>query len=92
VGRARVGAALREAWDAGVVMSGVSAGAICWFAAGLTNSRGPGFVPIGGLGIAPRGFCPHADSDPARAVGSGRAELQSLGSPTMPSSGIAVGP
>ena len=63
-----VGAALREAWDAGVVMSGVSAGAICWFAAGLTNSRGPGFVPIGGLGIAPGGFCPHADSDPARLV------------------------
>jgi peptidase E len=63
-----VGQAMREAWEAGAVMSGVSAGAICWFAAGLTNSLGPGFAPMGGLGLVPGGFCPHADGDPARLV------------------------
>ncbi len=63
-----VGPALREAWERGAVMSGVSAGAICWFAAGLTNSLGTGFAPMAGLGFAPGGFCPHADSDPGRLV------------------------
>lgn len=59
---------LRTAWERGVVLAGVSAGAICWFAAGLTNSLGPGFAPVGGLGLLPGGFCPHADSDPGRLV------------------------
>ncbi len=59
---------LREAWDRGVVLSGVSAGAICWFTAGLTNSRGPGFTPVSGLGMLDGGFCPHADSDPGRLI------------------------
>lgn len=63
-----IGAALRGAWERGVVMSGVSAGAICWFEAGLTNSLGPGFAPVDGLGLVPGGFCPHADSDPGRLV------------------------
>ena len=63
-----VGPALREAWERGAVMSGVSAGAICWFATGLTNSLGAGFAPMAGLGFAPGGFCPHADSDPGRLV------------------------
>ena len=61
-----IGGTLRRAWESGVVMSGVSAGAICWFAAGLTNSVGPGFAPVPGLGIVEGGFCPHADTDPDR--------------------------
>lgn len=61
-----VGSVLREAWARGAVLSGVSAGAICWFSAGITNSLGPGFTPFAGLGFAPGGFCPHADSDPGR--------------------------
>ena len=63
-----IGPPLREAWERGAVMSGVSAGAICWFASGLTNSLGPGFVPVAGLGFIPGGFCPHADSDPSRLI------------------------
>lgn len=63
-----LGPLLRRAWEEGVVMAGVSAGAICWFEAGLTNSVGPGFAPVSGLGILPGGFCPHADSDPGRLV------------------------
>ena len=63
-----LGDVLRRAWEAGVVLAGVSAGAICWFTAGLTNSLGPHFVPIAGLGLVEGGFCPHADSDPGRLV------------------------
>jgi dipeptidase E len=58
--------ALRRAYAGGTMMAGVSAGAICWFAAGLSNSRGAGFAPVPGLGLLPGGFCPHADGDPAR--------------------------
>ena len=63
-----LGDVLRRAWEAGVVLAGVSAGAICWFTAGLTNSLGPRFVPVAGLGLVEGGFCPHADSDPERLL------------------------
>lgn len=63
-----IGPMLRRAWEDGVVLAGVSAGAICWFERGLTNSLGPGFAPVDGLGFLPGGFCPHADSDPGRLV------------------------
>jgi dipeptidase E len=58
--------ALRNAAAHGALLAGVSAGAICWFAHGLTNSLGPGFEPVRGLGLLPGGFCPHADGDPER--------------------------
>lgn len=57
---------LRRAWEGGVVLAGVSAGAICWFATGLTNSLGPDYAPVQGLGFVEGGFCPHADGDPGR--------------------------
>ena len=63
-----LGDILRRAWDSGVVLAGVSAGAICWFQAGLTNSLGPYFTPVAGLAFVDGGFCPHADSDPGRLV------------------------
>jgi hypothetical protein len=65
-GAHRLGAVLRRAWERGVVLSGVSAGAICWFEYGVTDSLGAGFAPVKGLGLAAGGFCPHADGDPAR--------------------------
>jgi dipeptidase E len=61
-----LGAVLRRAWEGGTVLSGVSAGAICWFEWGITDSLGAGYAPVRGLGFAPGGFCPHADGDPAR--------------------------
>jgi peptidase E len=73
-----VDAALRKAWEAGVVLAGSSAGAICWFEAGLTDSFGPGLAPMtGGLGFLRGSFCPHYDSESLRRprlselVGSG---------------------
>ncbi|MGH2407068.1 MAG: Type 1 glutamine amidotransferase-like domain-containing protein, partial [Candidatus Limnocylindrales bacterium] len=37
---------LREAWAQGIVLAGMSAGAICWFEAGVTDSYGPELAPL----------------------------------------------
>jgi peptidase E len=58
---------MRAAWQAGVVLSGVSAGAICWFGGGTTDSFGPDLRPFtGGLGLLAGSYCPHYDSEPGR--------------------------
>jgi peptidase E len=58
---------LRAAWQAGVVLAGVSAGAICWFEGGTTDSFGPELRPFtDGLGLLAGSFCPHYDSEPGR--------------------------
>jgi peptidase E len=61
-----VDVALRTAWERGVVLSGVSAGAICWFEQGSTDSFGPGMAALDGLGLLPGSFCPHYDGEAAR--------------------------
>jgi len=59
---------LRAAWNAGVVMCGISAGAICWFEDGITDSFGMPFRALGdGLGIVHGGCCPHYDGEAERA-------------------------
>ncbi len=59
--------ALRELWERGGVVGGWSAGAICWFADGLTDSFGPTLRPLrDGLGFLPGSFCPHFDGEPER--------------------------
>lgn len=51
----------------GTIFCGVSAGALCWFERGITDSYGPGLNPLeNGLGILEGSFCPHYDSDPRR--------------------------
>jgi peptidase E len=58
---------LREAWDAGVVLSGWSAGMICWFDAGVTDSFGPQLAGLrDGLGFLPGSACPHYDGEDLR--------------------------
>jgi peptidase E len=62
-----VDSAVREAWDAGAVLAGWSAGAICWFQAGVTDSFGPELAPLDdGLGLLAGSFCPHYDSEEQR--------------------------
>jgi peptidase E len=59
--------ALREAWKRGVILAGPSAGAVCWFEAGTTDSFGPEIGPLrDGLKFLPGSFCPHYDSESAR--------------------------
>jgi dipeptidase E len=60
-------AILAEAWENGVVLAGVSAGGMCWFDSGVTDSFGPDLAPLdGGLGLLRGTFCPHYDSEPLR--------------------------
>lgn len=69
-----VDALLREAWENGTLLCGVSAGAICWFEAGLTDSLGPPLQPLHeALGLLPGSFCPHYDADPSRRPAYTRA-------------------
>lgn len=58
---------LRAAWEAGAVLAGVSAGAICWFEAYLTDSMGPELAARrDGLGFLPGSACPHFVDEPRR--------------------------
>ena len=58
---------MRAAWQAGIVLSGVSAGAICWFTGGTTDSFGADLRPFtDGLGLLSPSYCPHYDSEPSR--------------------------
>jgi dipeptidase E len=58
---------LRVAWRAGIVMAGISAGAICWFEDGLTDSFGMPYRAVNdGLGFARGACCPHYDGEKER--------------------------
>jgi dipeptidase E len=58
-------AILRECWVRGVVLAGLSAGAMCWFRAGITKSRGPA-EPVDGLGLLAGSLSVHYDGEPER--------------------------
>ena len=60
-------AILREAWDRGIVLTGASAGSICWHQGGPTDSFGPDLrVITNGLGFVPYGNGVHYDSEAGR--------------------------
>ena len=73
--------AMRQAWQAGVVLTGVSAGSICWHVGGTTDSFGPELRPItDGLALVPFANGVHYDSEKQR-----RPLFQSLiGDGTLP--------
>jgi dipeptidase E len=55
---------LREAWSSGIILCGPSAGAVCWFESGVTDSFGQPLQPITNcLGFLPGSHCPHYDSE-----------------------------
>jgi dipeptidase E len=74
-----VDAAMRQAWESGVVLAGLSAGAMCWFRGGVTMSGGAPAV-VAGLGLLDGSLSVHLDSESERlpvfreAVVSGRLE------------------
>jgi dipeptidase E len=57
---------LREAWQDGVLLMGWSAGMICWFEQGVTDSFGPQLAPMECLGFLPGSACPHYDGEERR--------------------------
>ena len=76
---------LREAWESGVVLAGVSAGAICWFEQGLTDSWADRLRPLDCLGFLPGSCCPHYDGEADR-----RPSLHALLAAGEIGSGIAI--
>lgn len=62
---------LRKAYTKGIVLSGLSAGAICWFKYGSSDSRmfmnpNAGLIRVRGLNLVNALFCPHYDTEANR--------------------------
>ncbi len=76
---------LHQAWSAGTVLAGISAGAICWFEHGVTDSHAGRLTVLPGLGFLPGSCCPHYDGEPERRPGYRRL----LGERQIPS-GVGI--
>jgi dipeptidase E len=63
---------MREAWEAGVVLCGLSAGSLCWFAEAMTGYHGKS-RPVEGIGLIPASNAVHYDKEPHRRPAYHRA-------------------
>jgi peptidase E len=57
--------AMRTAWERGIVLAGLSAGAMCWFEGGVSMSGGQPEV-VHGIGLLPGSLTVHRDGEPER--------------------------
>lgn len=57
---------LKEAWDRGIVLGGASAGSLCWFEEGTTDSRPKELSIVKCLGFLKGSHSPHYDAEPGR--------------------------
>ena len=58
---------MRKAWHSGIILTGSSAGGICWFEGGTTDSFGRELRAFtDGLGLLAGSYCPHYNSEPQR--------------------------
>lgn len=57
---------LKEASASGIFLAGVSAGAICWFEQGVTDSWADRLRPLECMGWLPGSCCPHYDGEVER--------------------------
>jgi dipeptidase E len=70
--------ALRSAYERGVVLAGVSAGAVCWFEAAVSDAFGPLSPLRDGLALVPGTCAPHYDGDPQRRPAFARMIAEGL--------------
>ena len=69
---------LKDAWDRGIVLGGASAGSLCWFEEGTTDSRPKELSIVKCLGLLKGSHSPHYDAEPGRRplyqklIGSGQ--------------------
>jgi dipeptidase E len=68
---------LREAWEGGTVLCGLSAGSMCWFDQAITTSHGRP-EPARGLGLLPGSNCVHYASQPERRAAYHEAILAGM--------------
>ncbi len=86
-----VEAILREAYEQGIVLCGTSAGALCWFECGLTDSFGLDLAPLlDGLGFIAGSNCPHYDTEERRQPQYHRYILEGLPGGYASDEGAAV--
>jgi dipeptidase E len=78
-------AILREAWQAGIVLAGLSAGSMCWFEGGITNSLGR---PGPAAGRAARALPARAHPSGRRTARHRRAAAAARGAPPNPRVGV----
>lgn len=57
---------LKKALEKGIILAGNSAGSLCWFEKGITDSRPVKLGIVEGLGFLPYSNCPHYEADEAR--------------------------
>jgi len=57
---------LRQAWDRGIVLGGASAGSLCWFEEGTTDSRPQRLTKVECLGFLEGSHSPHYDGEEQR--------------------------
>ena len=57
---------LKKAWEKGIVLAGGSAGSLCWFEHGTTDSRPTELSKVEGLGFIETSHCPHYHAEPQR--------------------------
>lgn len=57
---------LKDAWEKGILLSGGSAGSLCWFEHGTTDSRPKEISIVECLGFLEGSHCPHYDSETSR--------------------------
>lgn len=57
---------LKKALEKGIVMAGGSAGSLCWFENGTTDSRPKELTVVEGLGFLPYSHSPHYSSEEYR--------------------------
>lgn len=50
----------KDAYNSGIILSGISAGAVCWFDWILSDSAGPGYNPLRGINILSGSCTPHS--------------------------------
>jgi peptidase E len=77
-----VDAILRKAYESGVVLAGISAGANCWFEQCSTDSVPGTLGALAGLGFLQGGFCPHYDGEVARRPSLHRLLMEDKFPPT----------
>src|SRR5438045_4236533 len=61
-----IDAILRQAWDNGIVLGGASAGSLCWFEEGTTDSRPKALSIVKCMGFLKGSHSPHYDAEAGR--------------------------
>jgi peptidase E len=74
---------IREAWESGTVLAGLSAGAICWFEEALTDAWADRLSAVAGLGFLQGSCCPHFSNERERRPAYHRLLLSGSISPGL---------